>query len=589
MHRYELLPDDALGHLATLVAAVNKAESADLPWRNKARIHFLRNFTIEPVEPYLKFHLLREDIQPVITFGGYDTILQEVLDPESSINRHRPDIIALSLVIEFLDSASGTTHWDAKLSMERLDEFLTRLMDNTSAVIVANTIIPPIDSLHPGQSRPDALHLEQLNDRVREIAGQNRSRIFLSDWVHFMSEIGSKGAIDTRFWKTSQSPFRRDFLNLYAKDIASHARGHQSVAKKCLILDCDNTLWGGVAAEDGLNGIQLHPEVSPGKAYYELQQSILALSARGIMIALCSKNNEQDVWDILDSHPHCLIARSHLVSWRINWQNKADNIDSIAEELNIGVDSIVFVDDSAQECALIREHLPQVTVLQIPENMAAIPEFLTKGGLFDGIANTAEDRQRTQMYQQEAQRRQERGRSRDLTAFLKSLKTNVRIAKAGEDELARVAQLTQKTNQFNLTTRRYSEAEIRKYSASRDAVVFVMSVSDRFGDMGLTGVLIACRTGSTGTVDTLLLSCRCLGRQLEFAFVDQCLRRLEEEWNLEAWYASYVPTRKNTQVADFWDRMEFELKDETSEGKRYVTTQFSRSREYLNIMNVHTE
>jgi FkbH-like protein len=590
MRRLDLLPDEAASQLATLVAAVEVAEAIDLPWQKRIRIHFLRNFTIEPLEPYLRFQLLRRDIQAQISYGGYDTMQQEMLDPGSDLNRTRPHLIVVSLLPETLDRASATAGWQAGKALARLDDLFAGLIARTNALIVANTVLPPVDALLASeQDASRDAQLERLNDWLRTFAMQQPGRVVLSDWVERFSRIGSGEALDARFWKLSQAPFKRDFLNQYAADIADAVQGLNVAAKKCLVLDCDNTLWGGVVGEDGLDGIHLNADDARGSPYYRLQQSVLVLQERGVMIALCSKNNEQDVWDVLDSHPGCLLRKSHLVAWRINWDNKADNIAAIAAELNIGLDSMVFVDDSPQECALVRELLPEVTSLQLPENLRENANFLITGGLFDGVAVTSEDRMRTQLYQQEAQRKKERGSASDLTAYLKSLETEVRIARAGADELARVAQLTQKTNQFNLTTRRYSEAEIQKYATSGEAAVFSMSVVDRYGDMGLTGVLIARREGAKGVVDTLLLSCRVLGRQLEYAFIDQCLLSLEEDWRLEQWDAEYIATRKNSQVADFWERVGFDLAQDKGGHRSYTSKKFSRPRGYLNIMTVHRE
>jgi FkbH-like protein len=590
MRRLDLLQHEAARQLASLVAAVEAAEAVDLPWQKRIRIHFLRNFTIEPQEPYLRLRLLRRDIQAQISYGGYDTMHQELLDPGSDLHRTRPDLVVVSLLPEILDRTSVTAGWRADQALARLDDLFTALIARTNALIVANTVLAPVDALLTGeQDTSRDAQLERLNDGLRVLAMQQPGRVVLTDWVERFSKIGSDEALDARFWKLSQAPFKRDFLNQYATDIAAAVQGLEAPAKKCLVLDCDNTLWGGVVGEDGLDGIRLDADDARGSPYYRLQQSVLVLQERGVMIALCSKNNEQDVWDVLDSHPGCLLRKSHLVAWRINWDNKADNIAAIAAELNIGLDSMVFVDDSPQECALVRELLPDVTSIQLPENLQESADFLITGGLFDGVAVTSEDRVRTQLYQQEAQRKQERGSASDLTAYLKSLEAEVRIARAGALELARVAQLTQKTNQFNLTTRRYSEAEIQKYATSSEAAVFSMSVADRYGDMGLTGVLIAGREGAKGVVDTLLLSCRVLGRQLEYAFVDQCLLSLEEDWRLEQWDAEYIATRKNAQVAEFWERVGFDLTQDHSGHKSYTSRKFSRSREYLNIMTVHRE
>jgi FkbH-like protein len=590
MRRLELLPDVALKSLASLIAAVDAAENIGIPWQKQVRIHFLRNFAIEPLEPYLKYYLMREEAKPLITFGGYDSMEQEILDPDSTLNRNSPDIIVLSLLIECFDRNSTVSDWTADRALVRLDDLINSVIANTNAIILANIMPPPVDIMLSGKLKEHKnSELERINDRLIQIAKEKPDRVVLSDWNHYLSTLPTADAVDSRFWRLSQAPFKRGFLNQYANDIAKLARGIRAPAKKCLVLDCDNTLWGGVVGEDGQDGILLHSTESPGRYFHLFQQSVLSLHERGVMIALCSKNNEQDVWDVIESHPNCLLKKDHLVAWRINWENKATNIVSIAEELNIGLDSMVFIDDSPQECALVQEILPEVMTIQRPDDLARMADVLTTGGLFDSPTSSNEDRFRTQMYQQEAKRKDERNKFDDLTAYLNSLSTETTIERVRDEGLARIAQLTQKTNQFNVTTRRYSETEIREFVDSPDTAVFSMSVADRYGDMGVTGVMIARRNGLKVVIDTFLLSCRVLGRQLEFAFIDQCMRQIEKMWRVESWEAEYSPTRKNSQVSDFWDRVGFERKKGVSETQYYSAEIFSRPAEYLNIMNVHVE
>lgn len=593
MRRLELLPPAALESLASLIAAIDAAEIAAVPWQRQIHIHFLRNFAIEPLEPYIKYYLLREEIKPNISFGGYDSMEQEILDPDSLLNRNPPDIIVLSLLVECFDRNSTVRNWTADRALARLNYLVNSVIASTNAVILVNTMPPPVDIMLSGNLKEHRnSERERINDRLIGLAKEQPDRIVLSDWNHYLSMMPTADAVDPRFWKLSQAPFKRDFLKRYANDIAKLAYGVRTPTKKCLILDCDNTLWGGVVGEDGQDGIHLHSTEIPGRHFHLFQQSILNLHERGIMIALCSKNNEQDVWDVIESHPNCLLKKDHLVAWRINWENKATNIVSIVKELNIGLDSVVFIDDSPQECALVEELLPEVTTIQRPSDLTRIADVLTAGGLFDSSTSSNEDRFRTQMYRQEAKRKDERNKFDDITTYLKSLSTETTVARVRDEGLARIAQLTQRTNQFNLTTRRYSETEIREFVDNPDAAVFSMSVSDRYGDMGVTGVMIARRKGSTAVIDTFLLSCRVLGRQLEFAFIDQCMRQIESGWSVDSWEAEYSPTKKNDQVSDFWDRVGLERKKGGTGGtgtQFYSAEIFSRPEDYLNIMNVHVE
>jgi FkbH-like protein len=588
--RRDRLPETALNNLGSLLAAIREAMSVDADWVADASLHFLRNYTTEPIDPYLQYHLIRDDIRPTISHGGYDTMTQELLDPGSDLSRDEPDIIVMSLLVEFLDSRCTKADWTADDCIAKIDELVGHVLQRTSSLLVVNTLLRPIDHLLDRcESLSLGAEIDRVNEQILELQATHSSRVSISDFEDLYSKSGEEHSLDARFWRTSQSPFKKAFLDEYAKDIAYRVRVLKGRARKCLVLDCDNTLWGGVIGEDGIGGIQLHDSDVPGVYFRAFQKAVIALHDQGVMLTICSKNNEDDVWDVFDNHQHCVLKKSHFVAWRINWENKAANIASLADELNVGLDSFVFIDDSPHERSLVEAALPDVLVLDVPGDVASYAGMITSERLFDTTSRSVEDRHRTQMYQQESQRKKEQGSYDDLTDYLKSLGTVMRILPVSEDHKARVAQLTQKTNQFNLTTRRYSEADIERFLADDNVAVHAMSVEDRYGSMGLTGVLIARRHASDVTIDTLLLSCRVLGRQLEFAFVDQCLRLLENRWGKVRWHASYLPTKKNSQVADFWDRAGFTL-DSVEDGNRHYLLSFiAGTADYLDIISVELE
>jgi FkbH-like protein len=589
MSRKLLLPESVLDRMGVLLGAIRQAEQADEAWHADARIHVLRNYTTEPLDPYLKYHLLRDDIRPEISHGGYGTIAQELLDPDSPVVATPPEAFVLSLLVEFIDPAVNDGGWTADVAMRELTTYTDTLIEKTSALIIANTFIPPIDMLM--SAVPDGIEgeLVRLNEHLLEIVDQHADRVVVCDWRNLPGLGALDAAIDKRFWRSSDAPFRAAFLDLYGRRIASYIRAIKGFARKCLILDCDDTLWGGIVGEVGLDGLKLDDASEPGFSFRRFQREIVRLHERGVMVALCSKNNEEDVWNVFEHHEHMLLNKSHLVAWRINWEDKASNIDSIVAELNIGMDSVVFVDDSPRERALITDCLPEISVIEVPEGEPASPELLLRDCFFETISQTVEDVSRTRMYQEQEVRSEARQRFSDLSDYLQSLQTVVRISEANEDSINRVTQLTQKTNQFNLTTRRYTEAEIRDFVTDPQSAVFKMAVSDRFGDMGITGVLIADHDKTSARIDTLLLSCRVLGRQLEVAFVDHCMQILEARWPISVWQAEFVATRKNQQTADFWDRMGFEFVSGDESNKHYASRVDSRNVDYLDIMTVESE
>ncbi len=590
MRRQQILTDQVLQSLGALVEAITEAIADSGDFAANSAIHFLRNYTTEPVDPYLQYFLLKNDINPDIEHGGYGTVLQEVLDPDSPLLRRQPNVVVLSLLLDLFDPACVNENWSSTDAITQFEDVVTALMEKTRSHIVINTFLPPVAVLAGDESTSRSDHeLQILNNHVQELARRHSGRLSLVDWRACFDTGADSQSVDLRFWRSSQAPFKKSFLIEYARAISRAVRKTKLVAKKCLVLDCDNTLWGGVVGEDGLEGIMLHDKEEPGRYYYEFQREVVRLSKSGVIIALCSKNNDGDVWDVIDKHPHCLIDRSQIVASRINWTNKAENLKSLADELNIGLDSIVFVDDSPQEQMLIHQMLPEVTVLSVPEDLQKFSNVLTCDGLFDSMSQTDEDKARTTMYQQETRRKTDMQSYSDLNNYLKSLGTIARIRDVDNEIVARVSQLTQKTNQFNLTTRRYSESEISDFVSSADHRVMSMSVTDKFGDMGLTGVFIVRREGSTAVIDSLLLSCRVLGRQLEVAFVCECMRLVKENWGTTSWRAEFRRTRKNDQVSNFWELLGFDVVSESDESRDYAAPDCSPSVDYSNIITVFLE
>jgi FkbH-like protein len=510
-----------------------------------------------------------------------------MLDPGSDLRADVSDLIVVALEISMLDQAYGDTRWSADQAIRRMEEMYEALRRNTSSVIVINTLMSEVLSQEASaKCHSSDQEVTRANDWICQFAESNKGRFVVADWVRLLLSAGQENAIDRRFWRTSLAPFKAPFLDLYAREIAKVVRALKGKAKKCLVLDCDDTLWGGVVGEDGLNGITLGTTELPGKAYYEFQQCVLGLRERGVIVALCSKNNVDDVWEVMERHPDCLLQKSDLAAWRINWEDKATNIVAISDELNLSFDSLVFVDDNPRECQLIRESLPQVTVLQVPEALAGYADLLLRDGLFDTLSVSEEDRHRASLYSDQKQRLQERDVHVDLDDYLASLAQIINIWEASDEDRPRVAQLTQKTNQFNLTTKRYSEGQIEAFIRDKNAAVFTMSVSDRYGKLGTTGVLIARRVEDVCHIDTLLLSCRILGRKLEYAFVDKCMQNLEVRWGLSSWKAEYLPTKKNAQVAEFWERIGFSLQTESDSMKSYSRAAGQRVSDYEHVMSI---
>ena len=374
--------------------------------------------------------------------------------------------------------------------------------------------------------------------------------------AEFYRSYGQADLIDWKFYFLSQMVMNprlaKDFRSWFDKSMESISLKR----KKCLVLDLDNTLWGGILGEDGVDGIKMSGDY-PGKAFHFFQEGLVQLCQSGIILAVCSKNNEADVMEVWDKNPFMTLRKEHLAAWRINWNNKADNIKELAAELNIGLDSFVFLDDNPTERELVRQMLPVVETPDFPSRPYEIPAFFKSlvEKYFRVYSLTEEDRHKTELYKANADRVAEKKKFSDLSAYIQSLDIHIKILPADDFNVDRISQMCQKTNQFNLTTKRYSVTDIKEKMA-RGSQVWCISVSDRFGDNGITGALIVDKEGDCAKIDTFLMSCRVLGKGVESAFLRSILQKLKER-GIKTLASTYIPTAKNSQVADFYDREGF--------------------------------
>jgi len=334
-----------------------------------------------------------------------------------------------------------------------------------------------------------------------------------------------------------------------------------------LAVDLDNTVWGGVIGEDGINGIRLDGEY-PGIAFVNLQRAILDLYHRGILLAICSKNNAADALEVLEKHPGMLLRPGHFAAMRINWNDKAENLRAIADELNVGLDAIAFLDDNPAESAWVRSQESDVTVIDLPEDPMDYARTLREAAVFERLTVSAEDRERNRYYSEQRQREHLKREGASLEDFYRSLSTTVEIAPVTAATMPRVAQLTQKTNQFNMTTKRYSEQEIAAMAAKPGCSVYSVGVRDRFGDNGITGVAIIREISAAHEIDTFLLSCRVIGRTVETAVLAYLAQKARESGAVKL-AGDFVPTKKNTPAREVYRAHGFRCVSESETGSRW--------------------
>ncbi|MGH9426542.1 MAG: HAD-IIIC family phosphatase, partial [Terriglobia bacterium] len=444
-----------------------------------------------------------------------------------------------------------------RLVQERAEELtrlvltlLERLSTATCYVVAFGTDRAPMEHiLDPQAPMRGQAAVQQLLEAVRAL-GTLSPRVVVVDWDWYTRRLGTAAYRDERLWYLARMRLNPMGFAALAELIAHYVAAYSGRSRKVAVIDLDNTLWGGIVGEVGVRGIVLG-EDGPGLAYQDFQRELLKLHDMGIIVAICSKNNPDDAWEVFDRHPGMVLQREHLAAVRINWQDKVSNLREMAEELNLGLDSFVFFDDSPIEREWVRKSIPEVLIPDLPKDPAERAAFLSRLTFFQRITVTEADLRRPQAYKAQDQRVKLQSRAASLEEFLVSLEQEVIIEPIQESSLARAAQLCQRTNQFNLTSQRYSVADIERMANNSAIEIYSLAVKDRFGDSGITGLGILRFAGEKVEVDTFLLSCRVLGRKIEDVFFAFLATRATDR-GARYLIGRYIPTRKNQQVERFY-------------------------------------
>jgi len=564
------------------------------------RLGIVHTYTSELLDPWLHFSAALNQLELDIYHAPYGVTIQEAT-ASSGLSAHAPDITLILLTWEDLHPALRTTsaciqpadrqeiHVQIQQAMTGL---IGRFRDNVPGNILVTILPSPLSpglGLYDGMAAMSETHWwnlikASLANEIRE----KFSAVTFIDMDQLVMQVGRDNFFDLRLWYSSTFPFT-PAGSLAVSNAATTIIASLHLTKaKVIVLDADNTLWGGVIGEDGFNGIALGQDY-PGRAYVDFQKRILSLQQRGFILALCSKNNPEDVREVLQNHPHQLLRDEHFAAQRVNWLPKPDNLRSLAEELNLGLDSFIFVDDSDHECAAVRHSLQEVEVIQVPSSAPEIPTCLDSLARLEITSLTREDLEKTAMYTQERLRKSQ---FEELSAagggvkdYLQSLNMKMSVGLDDLSNLQRLAQLTQKTNQFNLTTRRYNEQDMAEKINNANSSVFHFSLADNFGDSGIVGLAIIERESkNSARLDNFLMSCRVIGRMAEQAFLSAILYNLQSR-GIEELSADYVPTRKNALVETFLPDNGFH---QTADG-RYVRNLLESVQSLENKFPIHIE
>lgn len=528
----------------------------------RVRIALLAGSTLDHFAPVLRLWLARMGFDAEITISAFDTAIQSILDPASDLRRSKPDIVWLF-----------STHRDIALETrpdadeEMLRELVGRaiatrqalwaqLLQHVGCTVIDNIAdIPaedPFGSLAGSAPWGGRTMLRRYN---ADLAAATPPGVVLFDLDHVASLWGRRRWEDARYWFHSRHAFALDATGSVAHAASRLIAAAFGLSKKCLVLDLDNTLWGGVIADDGLAGIALgHGE--EGEAYVALHRYLKALKERGVILAVCSKNDHDTAASVFREHPDSVLRLDDFAIFVANWRNKADNIRDIASTLNIGLDSLVFVDDNPMERDIVRQHLPQVEVIDLPDDRAGYVAAIARPRWFEAVSLSTEDRQRGRHYAENNRRAAYREDFVDLAAYLRGLDMLAATGGADPFHLPRIAQLINKSNQFHLTGTRYSEAELGALALAPDCVVRHFRLADRFGDNGLIACLVLRRQGRELHVDTWVMSCRVLGRTVE-EFIANDIRAMALAQGCERLVGRYVRSSKNGLVEGLYDRLGF--------------------------------
>ena len=543
------------------------------------RLGVLGSSTLTHLLPAIRVAGLRRNIWIDTYENDFGQYWQELSDPGSALHEFRPTAVLLAL--DAHDLTAGVT---AAMDQDSVEAAMTEITERIRATwrLARETLHCPV--LHQAAlpvhlpllgnnehrlvgSR--AAFLSRVNARVRTMAEEEGGDILAID--DRAATDGLHSWHDPGLWHRAKQEVSHTAAPMYGDLVGRWVAAKQGRSFKCLVLDLDNTIWGGVIGDDGMEGIELGQGSPLGEAYVAFQDYVRELSRRGVILAVCSKNDEANAVEPFEKHPDMVLRRGDIASFVANWSDKAGNIRAIAEELNIGLDSLVFIDDNPFERNLVRQELPMVAVPEVSDDPTAYPVALADAGYFEGLAVTDEDRERTSQYHGNKARDALKASATDLPAYLRGLEMELIAKTFDRVGLQRIVQLINKSNQFNLTTRRYTDEDVIAVMADPDAFGLQLRLLDRFGDNGVIAIIIGrLQPNKDLLIDTWLMSCRVLGRQVEPTTLN-LIARQATRLGARRLVGEYLPTKKNGMVKDHYAKLGFTVMEtDPASGSRAV-------------------
>ncbi len=536
------------------------------------RLAVLADATAEYIASAIRASALRHGILAELYLPDYGQAAHEVLTPDSGLARFGADMVLLafdyrSLGLDSVHMAPAAAEAAVEGAASRIEMMLSGIRQAGTATVILQTLPIPPDPWcgHFDRQAPGAVsaQIAALNTRITALAETHAATLL--DIAGLAELVGRARWFDHAYWHRAKLPFALDLVPLYADHVARILGALRGKARKCLVLDLDNTCWGGVIGDDGVEGIRLGQGSAEGEAFLAIQRYALDLKARGIVLAVCSKNEEDTARLPFRTHPDIALKEDDIAVFIANWDDKATNIRRIAQTLNIGTDALAFLDDNPAERARVRQMLPEVAVPELPDDPAWYPAALAQAGYFETTGLSADDAKRAEQYRANAARVVAMETIGDYGAYLSSLEMVCDIRPFDEIGRTRIAQLINKTNQFNLTTRRYTEAQVGEMQNDPDLFALQIRLTDKFGDNGMISVVIFHKSPDKWTCDTWLMSCRVLGRRVEEATLATVATAARAAGATQL-AGSYTPSPKNRMVAEHFAKLGFNCTFEDPDG-----------------------
>ena len=557
--------------LSSIAKKLKDFSSYDFKKNNiqRYKLGILSNATYDLINDVLIGTALRYGIQLKLCVPGFNQITQQSVSPSSEINSTKLDAVLIAedyrgLSLKDCIKNNGFTKIQINKALKLLKDRIASLRKNNPKTIIVQTVAQPPHNLVGNANlaikgtQSDLIH--SYNAGLIELSRQ--CEVVLFDASSLANNVGLSNWYDHRMWYHAKLPFSLEAVPLYSDMLVRILASIKGKSRKCLILDLDNTLWGGEIGDDGIGGIRLGYGCAEGEAFAAIQKMALHLSERGIILAVCSKNTEKIAKEPFKKHNEMILRLKNIASFKANWRDKASNIRDIALELNIGLDAMVFLDDNPAERELVRQQLPMVAVPEVGNDPALYPDIVLSGGYFETLSLTEDDFTRASSYQLEKKRQNIADIVSDVDSYLRSLKMEISFEPINEINLVRSTQLINKTNQFNLTTQRYSEDQVRYFQTDENTITLTARLKDKFGEYGLISVLICKKTSPDELyIDTWLMSCRVLKRRVEESVLDY-LTREAMRCGVKTLVGKYIETSKNRIVINHYKDLGFEYNDQ---------------------------